>query len=279
MQACSPYDPRIRPWYVAATSGPKDVVIVIDSSGSMSALSQGQSKMEQVIHATKAVLQTLTFSDYVAVVEFSSSACTKLRFGCGERRMVQATATNIQALTQALERVDATGSTCFDCGFSMAFDILSQSRKVERSSGCNAVIMFLTDGKDSDRANPPKVLKTIADGQKALGSRPATIFTYSMGAQSDSTSPKRIACDNNGIWRKIHDHEDPLTAMSQYFTFLAAGLRDHEDVRWTEPYMDSSGLGRMVTAAQPVHDNTGALVGVVGTDLLMSDLENAAKGQ
>ena len=24
------YDPRVRPWYIAATSGPKDVVIVLD---------------------------------------------------------------------------------------------------------------------------------------------------------------------------------------------------------------------------------------------------------
>lgn len=24
------YDPRLRPWYIAATSGPKDVVIVLD---------------------------------------------------------------------------------------------------------------------------------------------------------------------------------------------------------------------------------------------------------
>ncbi len=24
------YDPRLRPWYIAATSGPKDIVIVLD---------------------------------------------------------------------------------------------------------------------------------------------------------------------------------------------------------------------------------------------------------
>ncbi len=29
------YDPRVRPWYVAASSGPKDVVLILDTSGSM----------------------------------------------------------------------------------------------------------------------------------------------------------------------------------------------------------------------------------------------------
>ena len=34
-ETCGIYDPRRRPWFVAASSGPKDVVIVIDVSGSM----------------------------------------------------------------------------------------------------------------------------------------------------------------------------------------------------------------------------------------------------
>ena len=29
------YDPRKRPWYVSASSGPKDVVLILDTSGSM----------------------------------------------------------------------------------------------------------------------------------------------------------------------------------------------------------------------------------------------------
>eukprot|EP00803_Ostreobium_quekettii_P001841 evm.model.scf_1022.1 EVM.evm.TU.scf_1022.1 scf_1022:7170-8278(-) len=30
--SCKIYDPRTRPWYGAATSGPKDVVVLIDTS-------------------------------------------------------------------------------------------------------------------------------------------------------------------------------------------------------------------------------------------------------
>ena len=29
------YDPRTRPWYIAATGGPKDIVIILDCSLSM----------------------------------------------------------------------------------------------------------------------------------------------------------------------------------------------------------------------------------------------------
>lgn len=33
---CDSYDPRFRPWYVAATAGAKNVILIIDVSGSMS---------------------------------------------------------------------------------------------------------------------------------------------------------------------------------------------------------------------------------------------------
>jgi hypothetical protein len=49
------YDPRFRPWYAGAASGPKDVLIVVDSSGSMSG-----GRIEMAIAAAKKVVDTLT---------------------------------------------------------------------------------------------------------------------------------------------------------------------------------------------------------------------------
>ena len=63
------YDPRYRPWYAAAAAGPKDVVVVVDVSGSMSGTRIGMAKA-----AAKAVLETLTEADFATVVVFSSRA-------------------------------------------------------------------------------------------------------------------------------------------------------------------------------------------------------------
>ena len=57
------YDPRVRPWYIAATSGPKDVVIVIDCSQSMAGRKFNMAKSIAIT-----VLNTLTKQDYVNVV-------------------------------------------------------------------------------------------------------------------------------------------------------------------------------------------------------------------
>ena len=66
---CGAYDPRFRPWYVAATSGAKNVLIIIDVSGSMSG-----SRMSLAKDAAKSVINTLGNTDFVGVVQFESSA-------------------------------------------------------------------------------------------------------------------------------------------------------------------------------------------------------------
>ena len=71
MQWClNEYDPRFRPWYATAASGPKDVVIVVDSSGSMSS----GDRIKMAKDAAAKVIDTLSANDYVNVIDFASSA-------------------------------------------------------------------------------------------------------------------------------------------------------------------------------------------------------------
>ena len=56
VKKCDSYDPRFRPWYIAATSGPKDVLIIASFSESMGK----DGKLELLKGAINAVLDTLT---------------------------------------------------------------------------------------------------------------------------------------------------------------------------------------------------------------------------
>ena len=75
----SEFDPRVRPWYVAASSGPKDIILVLDSSGSM----EVAGRMSIMKEAANRVINTLGVSDYFSVVEFDSVARTVRNFGDG----------------------------------------------------------------------------------------------------------------------------------------------------------------------------------------------------
>jgi hypothetical protein len=82
---CDDYDPRYRPWYAAAVTGPKDIILVLDASGSMrdevaiknkdgdDAVRMVQ-RLDIMKEAAIAQLDTVTFSDFIQVVVYSISA-------------------------------------------------------------------------------------------------------------------------------------------------------------------------------------------------------------
>ena len=68
---CESYDHRFRPFYVeTATPEPKDVVLVIDHSGSMSG-----SRMIVAKEAAKTVLRTMNPRDRVSIFQRSDRTC------------------------------------------------------------------------------------------------------------------------------------------------------------------------------------------------------------
>ena len=68
---CGSYDPRFRPFYVeTATPEPKDVVLVIDHSGSMSG-----SRMIVAKEAAKTVLRTMNPRDRASIFQNSDRSC------------------------------------------------------------------------------------------------------------------------------------------------------------------------------------------------------------
>ena len=69
-KACDDYDTRIRPWFIAASSGPKDIVVVIDKSKSMDI----GIRWKLAIDAAKSVIRTLTIADHFGIVLFSNDA-------------------------------------------------------------------------------------------------------------------------------------------------------------------------------------------------------------
>ena len=93
-EVCGIMDTRIRPWFVAASSGPKDVVIVIDKSGSMAV----QNRWNLAINAAKSVIDTLTIGDHFSVVLFSNTAET-----LGFPTLMRATKEKKETVLRALE--------------------------------------------------------------------------------------------------------------------------------------------------------------------------------
>ena len=150
-QGCREYDPRVRPWYLSAASGSKNLVIVIDVSGSMNAYdgSNFDSRMDLVRDAvtglnSRGLLDTITQNDRVSVVTFSNEA-QGLNSG-----LVAGTAENIGDLKAKVNNIKASGRTYTLSGLTVAFDQLIEATESEVvGDSCNNIVLFLTDGVDT----------------------------------------------------------------------------------------------------------------------------------
>ena len=246
---------------MAATSGPKDVVLILDLSGSMGSAN----RMALMQDAAKQVVGTLTIHDYVNVVPFSSSANILLG-----TTLLQATTANKDKLLNAIDNLALGGYTNFEAGFRKAFQLFGS---IEHTSNCHKAILFLTDGQRTAGEDVPALYTTITS---LNAQHNATVFAYSLGSGASQTVPHAIACQNNGVWASVPDGGDLRGSMSAYYEYFAL-LRSEKTTAsvWVELYMDATGAGEMTTVSKAVYDTTvwpHRLIGVLGLDVLASDL-------
>src|SRR5688572_13085089 len=90
------YDARMRQWFIRAAAYPKDMIILLDGSGSMT----GQRK-EIAKNVVLNILQTLTDDDYVAVTRFGESL--EPVAPCFGNELVPATRQNIREFRDQME--------------------------------------------------------------------------------------------------------------------------------------------------------------------------------
>jgi Mg-chelatase subunit ChlD len=219
-ETCGQFDPRRRPWFVAASSGPKDVVLVIDVSGSM----RGSRGSDLAKDAAISVVQTLSLVDRFAIITFSDEA----RQIGGEQGLIRATNESKTMMIEHIKNLTFIGETNFYDAFATAFDTIEQTIQDELSSNCNVAILFMTDGEISEGyPGEDDTISLVNDRIEHLATnfnRTTTIFTYSLGQYADYQVTKRLACETNGIWTPIDDFTDDLiTAMSSYYKLYASG--------------------------------------------------------
>ncbi|XP_002735490.2 VWFA and cache domain-containing protein 1-like [Saccoglossus kowalevskii] len=109
------YDPRVRPWYIAATSGPKDVAIILDCSYSMTG-----KKFEIGKAVVKTILNTLTKQDYVNVICARASHWDEVGkwhlfstdvLSCQDNRLVPASTAHRKDLKEKIETLVPGGTS------------------------------------------------------------------------------------------------------------------------------------------------------------------------
>ncbi|XP_077090374.1 voltage-dependent calcium channel subunit alpha-2/delta-1a isoform X2 [Siphateles boraxobius] len=235
------YDVRRRPWYIQGAASPKDMLILVDASGSVSGLT-----LKLIRTSVSEMLETLSDDDYVNIVSFNNSAKSVACF----ENLVQANVRNKKILKEAVQKITANGTTDYKIGFKKAFDQLS-SINVSRAN-CNKIIMLFTDGGE-DRASE------IFDEYNP--DRKVRIFTFSVGQHNyDKTPIQWMACNNKGYYYEIPSIGAIRINTQEYLDVLGRPMvkedKKAKNVQWTNVYVDALELGLVITGTLPVFNKT-----------------------
>ena len=245
---CGSYDPRTRPWFVAAASGPKDVVLVIDGTNSNGALNVTRD-------AAIAVIGTLNVNDRFTVIAFTNEVyvllggstfipatglnINDLGLNINDLILLRATSVNQSNAIEAISNLMADGRFDIYTAFETAFDAISNTLDEGETSDGPIAILFLSDDQNSETVDTEQILGLIDDRTLEFENRPVsrnvTIFTYSLGEDSDHDLLKRIACNTGGIYASVKN-EDLVAEMSSYYELFALGLDRKGVATWAEPY-------------------------------------------
>ena len=263
----------MRPWYSSAATGPKDVVIVIDQSGSMTRAG----RLDKAKDAAKAVIDTLNGADFATVISFGTRSTS---FSAGSRGgvLVRADEQTRKDMQGFVDRITAFGKTNYEQAFKTAFDVVDNSRARGKTSGCHtSTVLFLTDGEITVGKEGDDFLNYVRSLNHAdVDTR---VFSYAFGDdvtnnQEASRVLQAVADQNKGVAFRIGDSGSTLkTIMAQYYVYWASGIASTQP-RWSEIYTDfGTGLD-CLTGALPVYDRTKSppeLFGVVGIDVAPND--------
>jgi voltage-dependent calcium channel alpha-2/delta-4 len=213
------YDCRKRSWFIETATCSKDVVILLDNSGSMTGY---RNYIAQ--YTIKSLLDTFSNNDFVNI--FNYSATTEELIPCFKDMLVQATPENIEVFNNAVTDLKPDGYANVTSALEKAFQLLEKYRHIrkcnESTTGCNQAIMLVTDGVPG---NATEVFETYNWFANDSTSYPVRIFTYLLGAEVTKVREIQLyACMNRGFYTHMQSLDEVAEGVLKYVNVIAAPL-------------------------------------------------------
>ncbi|XP_063927226.1 voltage-dependent calcium channel subunit alpha-2/delta-3-like isoform X3 [Zophobas morio] len=205
------FDCRTRSWFIEAASSPKDVVILVDRSGSMTGM-----RREIARHVVHNILDTLGNNDYVNILTFSNT--TDPLIDCFDSILVQANLANVRLLKEGMSTFRTEQIANLSLALVTAFRLLEAYRNdTNIGANCNQAIMLVTDGVQD---NYMKIFKDY--NWNNLPFVNVRVFTYLIGREvSDVREVKWMACANRGYYVHLSTYAEVREEVLQYIPVMA----------------------------------------------------------
>lgn len=291
------YDCRKRSWYIETATCSKDVVILLDNSGSMTGYRNFIAR-----HTIKNLLETFSNNDFINILSYSKTTNGSI-IPCFDNILVQATPDNINAFNEAVKELVPEGYGNVTVALDTAFRLLEHYRKVRgcnESTTCNQAIMLLSDGVPGNATEIFQKYNEYGTNDTA----PVRVFTYLLGKEVTKVKEIQLyACLNRGYYSHIQTLDEISGEVLKYVKVIAAPLvlqKLEHPPTWTHAYIgeanqtdtdkvkvDKTKTSRLMIAVGVPAFNLSSygegnytarpsLLGVAGTDIQLEDIRRLA---
>ncbi|XP_012521046.1 PREDICTED: inter-alpha-trypsin inhibitor heavy chain H4 isoform X2 [Propithecus coquereli] len=190
---------------------PKNVVFVIDKSGSMSGR-----KIQQTRESLIKILDDLGSKDQFNLIVFSGKAAQ------WKPSLVPASVENVNEARSFAANIQAFGGTNINDAMQMAVQLLDSSNRDELlREGSVSLIILLTDGDPTEgEINPARIQENV---REAIGGR-YNVFCLGFGFHVSYAFLEKLALDNGGLARRIYEDSDSALQLQDFYQEVANPL-------------------------------------------------------
>nr|KAF6310587.1 inter-alpha-trypsin inhibitor heavy chain 4 [Myotis myotis] len=190
---------------------PKNVIFVIDTSGSM----MGK-KIQQTREALIKILEDLRPEDHFNLISFSSEASQ------WKPLLVPASTQNVEEAKKYANSIQARGGTNINNAMLMAVQLLDTATREEQLPlGSVSLLLLLTDGDPTvGETNPKKIQKNV---KEAIGGQ-YSLFCLGFGFDVSYAFLEKLALDNGGLARRIYEDSDSALQLQDFYQEVANPL-------------------------------------------------------
>lgn len=182
----------------------KTIVLVLDSSGSMSG-----AKMRQAKEAVRFILNHLDRRDEFTLIDFDDGVTAF------SETLVPATAENIGRALKFVEAIEDTGGTNINDA------LLAALARLRTGGERPNYVLFLTDGLPT--AGTTETADILRNIQKANDAR-ARVFVFGVGNDVNTELLDRISTDHRGTSVYIGEDENLEVAVSSFYEKISSPL-------------------------------------------------------
>ncbi|KAF7229431.1 inter-alpha-trypsin inhibitor heavy chain H2 isoform X1 [Nothobranchius furzeri] len=190
---------------------PKNIVFVIDISGSMWGV-----KMKQTVEAMKAILDDLELEDYFSIIDFNHNV------RCWSEELVPGSAIQIADAKNYIENIKPNGGTNINEALMRAVQMLVRASNQGLINPRSVSMIILVS--DGDPTVGEIKLSTIQKNVKRVMREEFSLFSLGIGFDVDYDFLERIAMENRGMAQRIYANHDAGEQLRAFYKQISSPI-------------------------------------------------------